>query len=295
MVQGYANHTIPLDTVWSDIDYLFNYRDFTYDHKKFKNLPNFIAEIHDKNMQYVPIIDAGIAMRAKGTYPAYDEGVEKNVYIKIGDDQILVGQVWPKDAAYPDFFNPNTTTWWKEELTHFHNDIAFDGLWEDMNEASDFCGGTCYPDQAVADQVKYHLPYTPTGRSLERQSIPLDAYHYGDIIELDAHSLFGTMQVKATHDWFIENKKRAFIIERSSYAGIGKYGSKWLGDNSAHPYHMGQSVLGIMQMGMFGVPFSGVDICGFGGDTNPELCARWHYLGAFYPFSRNHNSYGDAP
>ncbi|EQD31080.1 Glycoside hydrolase, family 31, partial [mine drainage metagenome] len=58
---------------------------------------------------------------------------------------------------------------------------------------------------------------------------------------------------------------------------------------------MGQSVLGVMSMNMFGVPFVGSDICGFGGSTNGELCARWHWVGAFQPFSRNHNGYGEIP
>lgn len=33
----------------------------------------------------------------------------------------------------------------------------------------------------------------------------------------------------------------------------------------------------------------GVDICGFGGDTTPELCAKWMTVGTLYPFARNHN------
>lgn len=55
--------------------------------------------------------------------------------------------MWPNDAAYPDWFNPKAVTWWKTELKHFFNHLSFDGLWEDMNEASNFCSGYCYDDQ----------------------------------------------------------------------------------------------------------------------------------------------------
>lgn len=58
---------------------------------------------------------------------------------------------------------------------------------------------------------------------------------------------------------------------------------------------MGYSVTGTMAHNIAGIPLVGADICGFIGDTSAELCARWYTVGAFYPFSRNHNAMGAAP
>jgi len=165
-----------------------------------------------------------------------------------------------------------------------------------MNEASNFCTGACLKNQRSTSPIAAKLRYTPTGENIETKAIAMDAKHFNNYTELDAHSFYGTSQVAASSAWFAKNNKRPMIISRSSFAGHGKFGSMWLGDNHAAVDDMEISVLQIMTMNMLGVPLVGADICGFGGDsTTKELCARWHAVGAFYPFSRNHRAcWGDA-
>lgn len=113
-----------------------------------------------------------------GSYQCYTDGEQKDVFIKAYQKgPIFTGKVWPGDAAFPDFFNDAAVEWWKDWLTKFHEIIPFDGLWQDMNEASNFCTGTCHKEQTAKHQVKRKLPYTPTGRDLEEKSMPLDAFH----------------------------------------------------------------------------------------------------------------------
>ena len=58
-----------------------------------------------------------------------------------------------------------------------HKTLKFDGLWQDMNEASNFCNGICYEEQQVDSPIKYKTFYTPGLRDLEEKQMSLDGKH----------------------------------------------------------------------------------------------------------------------
>ena len=62
--QKYQEGDFPMDVLWSDIDHMDRYRDFTFDKAgNYKDLDTFINKtLHANNRRYVPIIDAGIAI-----------------------------------------------------------------------------------------------------------------------------------------------------------------------------------------------------------------------------------------
>lgn len=57
VVKNYEANDLPLDTIWSDIDYMIDYEDFTIDESRFQL--DQMRQILSK-YKYIPIIDAGI-------------------------------------------------------------------------------------------------------------------------------------------------------------------------------------------------------------------------------------------
>lgn len=52
-----------------------------------------------------------------------------------------VSQLWPGAVHFPDFFNPQTVSWWTGLIKNFSSMLPLDGLWIDMNEPGNFCTG----------------------------------------------------------------------------------------------------------------------------------------------------------
>jgi alpha-D-xyloside xylohydrolase len=302
-----------------DIDYMNKYLDFTLDPVDFplNQMTSFVSSLHKNNQHFVPIVDPGIYVE-NDQYPAFVDGVDQNVFImdQTGES-IYLGQVWPGSTYFPDWFAANTQSWWTTQLKDFHDLVAYDGIWIDMNEVSNFCNDdgsaqVCYLDPesscpngcclncTTPDPTNIYdfPPFVPhvSKLTLGGKTVAASSLHAGGILEYNSHSLYGFMESIATKQALITvTNKRPFLLSRSTYSGSGVHTAHWTGDNAATWDDLAASIITMNNMALFGIPMVGADICGFIYDTTEELCARWIEVGAFSPFSRDHNIIDAAP
>ena len=152
ILSKFEDNDFPMDAMWNDIDYLYDNSNLRLNNEKF-NVKNLTILLSKYNKKWVPIINPGIIAQIQAhndtglvlgiDQKIIDKGKEMNVYIKNVDNSDFVGNFWYKDVYYPDFFNPNTSSWWGEALQKINELANFSGLWLSMNEISNFCSGQC--------------------------------------------------------------------------------------------------------------------------------------------------------
>ena len=255
---------IPCDAIHFDIDYMEQYKVFTWNRERFDDPKTLIADLRKQGIKTVTIVDPGVKIE-KG-YSVYEEGLKNGYYAKTPTGETYINAVWPGDAVYPDFGSPAVRTWWGG-LFDFYTNLGVAGIWNDMNEPASFNGPL--PDDIV---------FTDEDRSSTHAEM---------------HNVYGHNMAKATYEgWKKLTGKRPFVITRACYGGSQKYTTAWTGDNQSLWSHLRMAIPQQCNLGLSGMSYIGTDIGGFGADTTPELLARWVQVGCFSPLFRNHCAKG---
>lgn len=262
VAQGFRDKKMPADVIYLDIHHMEAYKVFTFDGEKFTDPKAMISALKAKGFKVVVIMDPGIKTE-KGYFP-YDEGLEKDLFVKYPDGKTYEAQVWPGWCAFPDFTREETRKWWAEKMA-FYTAAGVDGFWTDMNEPASW-------GQFTPNLIEFHME----GRTTSHR---------------EARNVYGMQMARSAQEGsFYQNPdKRPFVLTRSGFAGIQRYAAAWTGDNVASEEHMMAGIRLVNSLGLSGVSFAGYDVGGFAGEATQSLFARWMSIGAFSPFYRAHS------
>ncbi|MFC3862213.1 glycoside hydrolase family 31 protein [Deinococcus antarcticus] len=283
VVHGFRSRGLPLDAVYLDIDYMESYKVFTWNRPRFPDPAAFVQEMREQGIQIVPIVDAGV--KAEAGYAPYEEALQGDYLVRTGRGDVLVGEVWPDPAVFPDFTRLDVQAWWAEQMGHLTG-AGVRGVWTDMNEPACFRVYEAGPDSGEISRA---------GAITEGKTLPYDAQH-GTKRHLEVHNAYALGMNRAVQAGLAaaHPDERPFVVSRAGYAGQQRYAATWTGDNVSTWEHLALSIPMLGGLGLSGVALCGSDVGGFAGDSSGELLARWTQLAVFYPFLRNHSVRGVA-
>jgi alpha-glucosidase len=263
---------LPCDVIWMDIDYMQNYKIFTFDSLAFRSPKKLNTYLHSIDFKTIWMIDPGV--KKEPGYFVYDQGTAGNHWVMNRSKQVFNGNVWPGECVFPDFTRPETRSWWGS-LYKNYMPLGIDGVWNDMNEPS------------VFNEASGSMPEDNFHRG--GGDLPADSH-------LRYHDVYGMLMARSSREGILKVNpdKRPFLLTRSNYLGGQRYAAIWTGDNISTWEHFKMATPMVLNLGLSGQPFSGPDIGGYKGSPDTLLFANWMTVGVFYPFCRNHTAKNTA-
>lgn len=266
IAKEFRSRKLPCDVLWLDIDYMSQYRVFTFDKKSFPDPKGLNDFLHRNGFKAVWMIDPGV--KVDEAYSVYQDGHAKDVFVKTAAGKEYHGDVWPGLCAFPDFTSPEARAWWGGNFPAYLA-TGIDGVWNDMNEPAVFRG----PDGTMPEDNQ-HKGGDGLAPGPHRQY----------------HNVYGLLMTRATKEGVLRSTpgKRPFVLTRSNFLGGQRYAATWTGDNFSSESHMKASVPMSLTLGLSGQPFNGPDLGGFNGRATPQLWSQWVGFGTLFPFARAH-------
>ncbi|KAF7353798.1 Glycoside hydrolase family 31 protein [Mycena venus] len=161
VISNYSAAKIPLETMWTDIDYMDRRRIFTVEPNYFplNRMREIVEYLHGQDQHFVLMTDPAVGYLPDQNYGPFDRGTEADVWLKNANGSAHLGLVWPGVTVFPDWFHPKVQDYWTNEFELFYNPetgLDIDGAWIDMNEPSSFCDLPC--DNPFEQAVQQALP-----------------------------------------------------------------------------------------------------------------------------------------
>ncbi|MDQ1729201.1 MAG: alpha-glucosidase [Pyrinomonadaceae bacterium] len=284
VVAEYRRRDLPLDVIHLDIDYMQGYRVFTWDRDRFPEPKALSEKLARQGVKLVTIVDPGVKHQpvAKNAgqitstapelepqqqrYYVFDDGLARNLFQRRRNGDLFVPRVWPGESTFVDFTLPAAREWWGS-LHRAYTDNGVAGIWNDMNEPSDFV------DQTGKNQIDV-VSYDEGEKSTHAKN----------------RNVFALLMARATYEGLerLRPAQRPYVITRGGYAGIQRYSTMWTGDTNSTWEALALNVPMFTSLGLSGEPFIGSDVGGFMGRGNGELLVRAYQVSFLAPFCRNH-------
>ena len=101
-----------------------------------------MSVLHASGKHYIPIVDSAIYVpdpsNASDKYSTFDNGNATGAFMANPDGSLYICDVCPGYTVFPDWISGGAGQWWINEMVNWHGELAFEGSWIDMSEASSF-------------------------------------------------------------------------------------------------------------------------------------------------------------
>ena len=263
LASEFRNRNIPCDYIHLDIDYMNEYRIFTWNKTHFPNPKKLSKDLLEQGFRLMAMTDPGVKVDPK--YKIYKEGLKGGHFCLNPDGSVFAGPVWPGDCHFPDFTQIKTREWFGSHFSALTN-VGISGFWIDMNDPSLF-----NEKGTIGDDIIHPNEGNPR-------------------LHKEVHNEYGHLMAKAVYEGLekLLPNKRIYINSRSAYLGTHRYAGTWTGDNISNWDHLQISIPMMLNMATSGQLMIGPDIGGFAGKPGAELLIRWYQAGCLYPYFRNH-------
>ncbi|MEV1024526.1 glycoside hydrolase family 31 protein [Streptomyces sp. NPDC050264] len=266
IVAAYKERALPLDAVHVDIDPHAARRTSADDPERFSSLSRLTEDVHGDGVRLVSVVDP--AVRAERGGAAFDAGRSIDAFVRDGAGHLIRGVVRPGESVYPDFTAKGVRKWWG-------------GLYEERL-AQGFSGFRHGRNEAMSSAA-----FGPV--------LPRSARHAlegGGGDHREAHNVYGLCMARAGYEGLreLQPRERPFVLSRSGWAGMQRYGGAWSGDLAAGWPGLRASLSLVIGLGLCGVPYSGPYVGEFEGDPSPELYLRRLQLSAYLPLFFAHSA-----